>query len=71
MKKYTEKNLIDFFNELLNLCTLWRINDEINKIKAILLNNEYPKSIIDREISNFLESKFIDKVTTLLYLRST
>ena len=32
-------------------------NEEINKIKAILLNNEYPKSIIESEISKFLKNR--------------
>ena len=32
-------------------------NEEINKIKAILINNEYPKSLIERGIDFFLKDK--------------
>ena len=39
-------------------------NDEINKIKAILLNNEYQKSIIDREISKLLRTRSNDNIAS-------
>ena len=32
-------------------------NEEINKIRAILINTEYPKSIIEKKVSKFLKNR--------------
>ena len=58
-------SLINFYlNRALNICSNFTaFKDELTKIKNLLINNQYPKNLIESKINKFLEAHKIDNST--------
>ena len=62
----TKKDRLIVFYRLYHICSNWSlINDEIKKLKSILLRNKYPFNFINFCILKFLENIFINNPKTL------
>ena len=57
--------LINFYlNRALNICSNFTaFKDELTKIKNLLINNQYPKNLIESKINKFLDAHKIDNST--------
>ena len=57
--------LINFYrNRTLNIClNITAFKDELTKIKNLLINNQYPKNLIESKVNKFLEIQKIENST--------
>ena len=56
-----------FLHRAYNVCSSWELfNEELMRIKQLLVNNNFPNQIVDRTIKNFLARKFANSNTDSL-----
>ena len=57
-ERYKTSVIINFLNRAYSICSSWELfNTEINRIKQILINNNFPNYVVDRNIAKFLNNK--------------
>jgi hypothetical protein len=57
--RYKEGVIKTFLHRAYTVCSDWKsLDQEINRIKQMLVNNNFPISLIDKEIKNFMNGKF-------------
>ena len=57
-QKYKNSVITNYLNRAYKICINWKdFHLEVDKIKQILVNNNYPNKIIDNHIKNFLSKK--------------
>ena len=63
-EKYKISVITNYLNRAYKVCTNWKdFNLEISKIKQILINNDYPNTIVEKHIKYFLNKKMTNKTT--------
>ena len=57
--KYKTSVIKNFLNRAYAICTNWQLlNEEITRIKQLLVNNDFPNSLIDKITYEFLNKKY-------------
>ena len=60
-EKYKKSVVINYLHRAYRISSTWsEFDTEIQHIKQVLINNNYPNSLVDKEINRFLVNKFSD-----------
>ena len=64
--KYKVSTIKTFLHRAYNTCSSWTsFSSEVDRVKQLLTNNNYPMDIIEREIKAFLDRKFTSTEETI------